>query len=277
MRAVDRHSPTADGPDHDVVHDHEARRLDHLARLERWAKCLPPDAVFSHESAALVHGFALVTIPRTTSVTRIRGRGFVAADLHVRRAGLRQRDVASVRGLRVTSPARAVVDLGRGLAFAHALVVGDAALRAGTRRLDMDDCLRHQWTWPRIRRAARVVAESDGRAETALESLTRSRFITLGLPRPRLQVSIVDTSSWVGRVDFEWKQFGVIGEADGRVKYTADELWAEKVRQDALEDAGYEVIRWTWQSAQVSDDEFRARFLRKVERGRHMRGLRASA
>ena len=121
-----------------------------------------------------------------------------------------------------------------------------------------------------------VVRLADARAESALESWTRSRFIALELPMPSLQRNVVGGSGWVARSDFLWKDYGVVGEADGRIKYLADELWAEKQRQDDIEDAGYEVIRWIWRTAHAPDDEFARRLLRKLERGLWFRNFRAS-
>lgn len=58
--------------------------------------------------------------------------------------------------------------------------------------------------------------------------------------------------TFLGRVDFFWEREGVIGEFDGLAKYGADGIAAatavhrEKLREDAVRDAGYEVVRWTW-------------------------------
>jgi very-short-patch-repair endonuclease len=50
----------------------------------------------------------------------------------------------------------------------------------------------------------------------------------------------------VARVDFLFDGC-VIGEADGRGKYTGpQDLWAEKRREDALRALGFEVVRWGW-------------------------------
>ena len=83
-------------------------------------------------------------------------------------------------------------------------------------------------------------------------------------------------SGWVARSDFLWEAYRVVGEADGKVKYLQDELWAEKQRQDDIEDADYEVIRWIWRTAHASDAEFTARLMRKLERGLRFRMFRAS-
>lgn len=54
-------------------------------------------------------------------------------------------------------------------------------------------------------------------------------------------------------MDLYWREWRLIGEADGFAKYgTGQEQirgsWnAERRRQRQLEDAGYVVIRWTWE------------------------------
>lgn len=49
------------------------------------------------------------------------------------------------------------------------------------------------------------------------------------------------------RVDFLFAE-RVIGECDGAVKYADPQaLWREKKRQEDLEQAGYIVVRWTWE------------------------------
>jgi hypothetical protein len=50
-------------------------------------------------------------------------------------------------------------------------------------------------------------------------------------------------------VDFYWPELGVVGEADGRGKYTDDALWKEKLRHEALMDRGLVVERWGWSVA----------------------------
>jgi hypothetical protein len=257
------------------MNEREARRSEHRTRALDFARQLPADAALSHESAAIVAGIPTYDVPAAVKVTRTRGRAVRTSDLHVYRADLRPWDRDFVDGAPITAFARTAVDLGRHLEFGPALVAADGALRAGATRRQLQDVLRHQWTWPRVRRAMPVVRMADGRAESALESWTRSRFISLRLPLPELQANIASASGWVARSDFRWKGYGVVGEADGRIKYLAEELWAEKQRQDDIEDAGYEVIRWIWRTAHAPDEEFARRLLRKLERGLWFRQFRA--
>ena len=84
-------------------------------------------------------------------------------------------------------------------------------------------------------------------AQTPLESISRYRLVMAGLPEPALQVRFDDRTGLIGYVDMWWPTLGVIGEADGLVKYTdRDTLVAEKHREDRLRRLGFIVVRWTW-------------------------------
>ena len=111
--------------------------------------------------------------------------------------------------------------------------------------------------WPRCasERAASV-AFLDGRSESAGESVSRVRLVQQGLPCPDLQREIYDADGrLVARVDFCWDEERTVGEFDGKQKYgrllrpgqTSEEvIYAEKVREDALRDVGWQVVRWLW-------------------------------
>jgi hypothetical protein len=231
------------------MNEHDVRRGQHLDRARLLAAGLPAETGFSHETAAMFRGLATYGIPAQLRVTGTKVRAVRTSDLHVHRAGLRDTDVTYVDGLPVTSLARTAVDIGRSVDFAAALVTADAALRAGASRGQMQEVLRHQWTWPRVRHAMPVVRHADARSESPAESVVRSRFITRGLPMPQLQHNVFDGPTWIARTDFYWEEFGLVGEVDGRVKYVEDELRQEKLRQESIEDAAPGVIRWTWAQA----------------------------
>lgn len=70
-----------------------------------------------------------------------------------------------------------------------------------------------------------------------------------------------DWGDLLGVVDFYWPEYGVIGEADGRLKYRRSSrgqplrpttLLDEKYRQELLEDR-HVVVRWGWSDATVAD------------------------
>lgn len=251
------------------------RRTAHLDHARMLGSGLPDGVVLSHESAAIVHGLATYGVPAAVRLTGTHVRAMRTSDAHIHRAQLRDDDVTDVEGIPVTSMARTVVDLGRRLPFGAALVTADAALRAGCSPRELADVLRHQWTWPRVRHSMPVVRHADRKSESPLESVVRGRIIVLRLPPPRLQVNLYDGRIWIARSDFEWPELNLVGEADGRSKYVTDELWAEKERQDLIEDSGRVVIRWTWRTAHVSDEEFVARFRRYERRALLLRAALA--
>ena len=71
-----------------------------------------------------------------------------------------------------------------------------------------------------------------------------------GISEPRLQVPLYDDGGLVGYVDMLFERHGVVGEADGRIKYLkGDDLLEEKRREDRLRALGYAVVRWGWPEA----------------------------
>lgn len=87
----------------------------------------------------------------------------------------------------------------------------------------------------------------DARLENALESLSWGRFIDAGITLPEPQAWLQGASGRWWRVDFWWPELGLIGEADGMVKYTdAQALADEKARQLDLEGTGRSMFRWGW-------------------------------
>ena len=96
-------------------------------------------------------------------------------------------------------------------------------------------------------RVIEALLVADPRLETALESLSWAAFLEAGIELPIPQVSVLGRSGSQWRVDFLFTD-RVIGECDGAVKYSDPQaLWKEKKRQEDLEQAGYVVVRWTWE------------------------------
>ena len=117
--------------------------------------------------------------------------------------------------------------------------------------------------WPGVRRARRVVGFLDWRSESAGESVSRVRMLEDrvrmledGLPIPDLQREIFGPDGrLLARVDFLWDEQHTIGEFDGKIKYgrllqpgqsIEKVVFEEKVREDALRDLGWQVVRWLW-------------------------------
>lgn len=245
-----------------------ARRAS-FARLTRWERYAArvhafvrthPDAVLSHESAAVLHGLPLFGETRL-----IHAYAAESATTHVRgdvrlHASLDPRGHGTIGTVRATSLIDTVVDLVRVLPPAQALAVVDAALSTiqggGQHALDeyRNRCSRRisqrgvataRWVWD----------NADARSESPTESVSRAVIGWCGFEAPELQREF----SYEGardRADFHFPSAQVIGEADGWGKYQLDDpdaaahrLREEKRREDRLRRHGHPVVRWETKDA----------------------------
>lgn len=222
-------------------------------------QCPDSDAlVFSHASAAALFGMPRIDPwPKAVDVLR--------ADHRVRSSGLIQRregpaaPTVLVRGLRVTAPARTVVDLSRTSSLGSALAAADYAVRVGlcTPQELAEQVADLPAYAPGARAARTVVGLADPRSMSVLESLSRAQMYVLSIPRPQLQVSYADADGFIGVVDFDWD--GRVGECDGKEKYRVPQdataeaateiLWQEKQREDRLRRRCRALTRWVWRDA----------------------------
>jgi hypothetical protein len=211
-------------------------------------------AAGSHHDAALLHGLDLLRDPSSggmVAVTRpldAPGSRTGRPGIRIHNAMLPDSHVTVSQGIRVTSVARTVVDLARISSFTEGVIVADSALR---QRLTCEDELRRVMTncvrWPGVTRAKRVIEFSDGRAESAFESIARVAFHDGGLPPPDLQVWVGGDDGVIGRADFLWRAHHTIAEADGAMKYADPDRARRQLQRDAdLRAAGYEVVHFTW-------------------------------
>jgi hypothetical protein len=229
------------------------------------------DFVLSHESAV-----AMWRLPwfgerptQTHVVCSPESGGRTTREL-VRHVTTIRNDPVVIDGLPVTSLARTVVDIGRTSPFHCAVVVADAALRRSahplvgvpgtslTRSVLLDElgtvALRHGTA-----RARLALEFADGAADRPGESLSRVNIALAKLPAPALQVPLRGASGQLYFVDFWWPEFDLIGEFDGRAKYSDPEflrgrspqqaLTDEKLREDDLRAAHHRMTRWMWETA----------------------------
>lgn len=210
-----------------------------------------PDDMVSHHAALALHGLPLwgASLDRVDLLSAVR-QGVHRADLWIHPRG--QVAPEMVRGVLVSSVARAVVRTAIAQGRDCAVIAGDAALH---RELVTLDDLYAEVALLTVHegraRALDAVAHMDGKSESVGESRMRLIFDDAGL-QVETQKKITDASGQViARVDAFVE--GVVVEFDGRVKYRADQgenpqevVWLEKRREDAIRRQGHPVERVVW-------------------------------
>jgi len=228
-----------------------SQETEHALRVMAAGISAGRDTVASHHTAATLHGLALYPEgPDLVALTRAPGNrsNRQKAGVIVHSAELPSGHTAKRHGVPVTTVARTVVDIARNSSFMSGVVTTDNALsRELTTKQAMaavcDSCDR----WPGVRKAREAILFGDPLAGSVLESCARVMFHQHGLEPPELQVNIRgDDFSYL--VDFFWRQYDVVAEADGAVKYTDPKRAIDQLKRDQkLRDAGCTVIHFTWQ------------------------------
>lgn len=217
-----------------------------LTRSGRWSAALlacGPGAVLSHRTAAAswdlrpqTGGPIELTVPARGSRRRPGLR------IHCRSA-IGPHEVVTRDGLATTSMARTLVDL--------AEVVTEAQLRRALARADLLGALDvhalHAAGGRRggalLRRVLATYAPDEARTRSELESLMLGLISAHDLPRPRLNAIVLDRFE----ADFVWPAQQVVVETDGFAAHTTRASFAaDRVRDRALQAAGYRVLRFTF-------------------------------
>ncbi|WP_152361545.1 type IV toxin-antitoxin system AbiEi family antitoxin domain-containing protein [Microlunatus speluncae] len=221
--------------------------------------------VLSHQSAAAVHGLPLWLdeISRVHLTRSAAGGGKVRHYVHLHPAALDDSDIVVIDGLLVTSLARTVVDLGRAVRLVRSVPIGDAALSRGLAPEALSDVLHRSAGWPGIASARRAVGLLNPLSRSVGESVSRVVMVDLEVPPPVLQFEVLnERDEEVACVDFCWPAQRTVGEFDGKIKYgrllkpgqsVSDVLFAEKQREDAIRDLGWQVVRWVWDDLRRPD------------------------
>lgn len=138
--------------------------------------------VMSHDSAARALGIPMLRPEQDlTHVTRLGVGG--SRTEHGVKHHLTRIDLGEVRdahGLSVTGPARTALDMAREHGREMGVVALDFVRHHGTPLRELERELQVMWSWPGVRTVRQALELSDGRAETAAESLGRLLLVDLG-------------------------------------------------------------------------------------------------
>jgi hypothetical protein len=208
----------------------------------------------SHDSAAVLWGLEIVhrpgqhiTIPRNRSRAAFHGVAVHRADL----------DAVEIRhGVRVTTPARTVVDCAKVLPLRDAVVVIDSALRA--RLVSRDELIAETG---RVRgnntsKVRRAVGMADPRCGSVLESMLRVLLVLAGLAPDESQFVIRDERRrFVARVDFVYLKVRLIVEADGfEFHRERSDYRADRRKANAFSRVRWWLLRFTWEDVVMYPD-----------------------
>ncbi|MFW6774851.1 hypothetical protein ACOACO_11235 [Nocardioides sp. CPCC 205120] len=218
-------------------------------RIDSLALVVPDDAVVCDRHAGWLHGAGMVLAPnehlelQPIRVFRPSGRERLRnglADSGER--AFAPGDLVDLGGLRVTTPLRTTWDLGRVRSREHALGGLDAMLRLGVftqdELLDGVDRFRKQ-RWVRTLRELAPLA--DGRSESPGESVTRLRWLDLGIGTPEPQLELRRGGLLVARLDLAERSVRFAVEYDGAEWHTSPGQRAhDRARREmVVEEFGY--------------------------------------
>lgn len=211
---------------------------------------LPDNALLCDQTAGWLHGMPVLkrgshVQPPAVDVCHV-------VDSHVRRPGIAGKrrftlltsDIEVVHGLRVTTPLRTALDLGRRLWKYDAIAAIDAALAMG---VDHEQLLEEVARFKGQRGVVQLRALAplgDRRSESPGESALRLRWYETGLPKPEPQYEI--TNHWgeaIYRLDVPLPELRFAAEYDGEEHHseTEDVEHDASRRKDLADRFGWDV------------------------------------
>jgi hypothetical protein len=268
-----------------VLRGHRYRRLfpdiyllasapaDLAVRSQAAALLVPEQGVLSGYSAAELLGARIAPPDANAELTVPGGDLREQPGLTVHRDLLADDEITEVGGLLTTTVLRTAWDLARWLPTVEAVVAMDALTRVGrftpgAVRQISDRYPRARWR----RRVPGVIALSEPRAESPMESRSRLVLVLRGLPRPELQYRVFDESGeFVARLDMAYPALKLAMEYDGRGHLEAWQQASDARRLNALDAAGWSVLRFTASDVLRTPDAMAAQVRDAILRRSHRR------
>jgi hypothetical protein len=189
---------------------------------------IPECAVVTDRTAAWLHGVPIlergshlnappITVCETVD-SRVR-----RPEVDGHRRQLLDRDVMELEGLRVTTPLRTGLDLGRSLWRFDALAALDGVLDIGVDHDELLAEIERFRGYRGVRQIRWIAPLADGRAESPGESALRLHWYDAGLPKPDLQHGISDDCGReLYRLDVALPEIRYAAEYDGAAHHSSD-------------------------------------------------------
>lgn len=215
---------------------------------------LGPAAAVSHRAAAALHGFDRFE-PGPVQFLVPPGKRGSRFDGDVRSSGsLRRGDTVTVRGLRVTSATRTIVDLVGAVDREDLAAAIDSAVR---KRISAPAAIEHRISALRGPRRHAAYLVGSVLRHAGGESMLERRLLELidehGLPEPQPQVVFRAGRRTIARVDFHWAEQRLVVEVSGELGHaSARERADDARRRNELQELGLDVYEFTFE--QVTAD-----------------------
>ena len=228
----------------------------------RTLAALYPSWVFSHTSAAVVHGLEVGYGQLGKIHVACDARSHTRSSSSVCRHIINSDTFVQVDGIKVTSIERTAFDCMRTGRFPRALAIADSALRKTGKDINyfIESFEKLHGGHSNKRRPIEIMTYADQRAENGGESVARASIIKLGYMVPDLQVEVPNLfeKDRPYRVDFYWdlESGPVAGELDGHDKYVDPEMTAgrsmlevfsdERLRESRISVSNVKVMRFSY-------------------------------
>lgn len=240
----------------DALNTHDRYRAEIFAH---YLAC-PALQAFSHQTAALLHGLALMSSPENIHIIGTSKSGASLKGINYHRASSISR--ITVEGMPVTDLLQTTADCVRSLPLLEALVVADSALAKGLPEQELRESL-NAVKGKGSRIASQVAQLMSARCESPGESITRFFLHEHHYPVPTEQL-VVRKDGRTYRPDFAWEDYRIILEFDGNIKYTAfgssEDVYARQNEREAwLRAQGWNVVRTSWSEVRYYPHRLRAK------------------
>ena len=227
----------------------------HIVRMRSFAVASPEPVVFSHWSAAVLHGLPVLrdrlgTVHATTQRQGARGEQGVTGHVF----GITDPEIVAFGPLRATGVARTVVDIAGATQLEEGVITADGALHAGVPREALEAAAALVGPRRAAQRIADTIAFADAGAESAAESRSRVTMMRNGIEPPVLQYRLVLHDGSEIFLDALFPTFMVGAEMDGAMKLldpviapdARKALVLEKKREDEARSMLNGLARWGW-------------------------------
>lgn len=222
------------------------------SQVQEAVKWVGDDAVISHWTAARLHG-----LPRPyknearVEVSTEKDLRFPRVKVHIIES-LTPDDITEVDGVRVTSPARTLLDLAISLGRSRLEAYLDDVLRRKLATIDQLQALvkrsrgRRGIRW--LRRLVRIRSGHSRVTGSGLENKGLTLIRRAGLPTPTIQHP-TRIEGRPARVDFFFDRQRIVIELDGYAWHSTTRAFEEdRLRDNHYAEQGWTVLRWTWQA-----------------------------